>query len=72
MEGITVTRLEGREVRVEKKKNTQKIKRVKGQRPKKVDWYNVELTQGQEPDEETKPILWIERPTSALVGASSL
>ncbi len=55
------------------KKNTQKIKRIKGQQPKKVAWYNVELTQGrQEPDEETQAILWTERPTGALVGAGSL
>jgi hypothetical protein len=55
-----VTKLEGSKVRVGKK-NTQKLKkRVKGQQPKKVEWYNVELTQGQEPDEETHPILWTE------------
>ncbi len=48
------------------------MKRVKDQRPKKVDRYNVGLTQGQEPDEETQPILWTERPTGALVGAGSL
>jgi hypothetical protein len=66
-----MTRLEGSKVRVEEK-NTQKIKKVKGQQPKKVDWYNVGLTQGQEPDEETQPILWTERPTGALVGAASL
>jgi hypothetical protein len=35
-------------------------------------WYNVGLTQGQEPDEETQPILWTERPTGALMGAGSL
>ncbi len=55
------------------KKNTQKIKRIKGQQPKKVAWYDVELTQGrEEPDEETQAILWTERPTGALVGAGSL
>jgi hypothetical protein len=35
-------------------------------------WCNVGLTQGQEPDEETHPILWTERPTGVLVGAGSL
>jgi hypothetical protein len=35
--------LEGSKVRVEKK-NSHKIKRVKGQQPNKVDWYNVRLT----------------------------
>jgi len=54
-----VTRLEGSKVRVGKKTPKNK-KRVKGQQPKKVEWYNVELTQGQEPDEETHPILWTE------------
>jgi len=37
-----------------------------------VLWYNVGLTQGQEPDEEMQPIPWTERPTGALVGAGSL
>jgi len=34
-------------------------KNKKGQRSaaQKVDWYNVGLTQGQEPDEETQPII---------------
>jgi len=32
----------------------------------------VWLTQGQEPDEETRPILWTEQSTGALVGAGSL
>jgi hypothetical protein len=57
--------LEGSKVRVGKKK-PQKIKRVKGQLRKKVDWYNVGLTQGQELDEETQPILWTEHPTGSL------
>jgi hypothetical protein len=48
-------------------KNTQK-----GQKPKKVLWYNVGLRQGEEPDEITEPILWTERPTGAPVGAGSL
>jgi len=60
-----VTRLEGSNVRVGKKK-PQKIKRVKGSTTKKVDWYNVGLTQGQELDEETQPILWTEHPTGSL------
>ncbi len=30
------------------------------------------LMEGQEPDEETQPILWTEWPTVALVGAGSL
>ncbi len=60
-----MTRLEGSKVRVGKKK-PQKIKRVKGQLRKKVDWYNVGLTQGQELDEETQPILWTEHPTGSL------
>jgi len=47
-----VTRLEGNKVRVGKT-NTQKIKRVKGQQPKKVDWYSVGSTQGQELNEKT-------------------
>jgi hypothetical protein len=57
--------LEGSKVRVGKKR-PQKIKRVKGQLRKKVDWYNVGLTQGQELDEETQPILWTEHPTGSL------
>ncbi len=57
--------MEGSKVRVGKKK-PQKIKRVKGQLRKKVDWYNVGLTQGQELDEETQPILWTEHPTGSL------
>ncbi len=65
-------RLEGSKVRVGKK-TPPKIKRIQGQQPKKVNWYNVELTQGQELDEETQPIiLWTEPPTGALVGAGSL
>ncbi len=60
-----MTRLEGSKVRVGKKR-PQKIKRVKGQLRKKVDWYNVGLTQGQELDEETQPILWTEHPTGSL------
>jgi hypothetical protein len=65
--------LEASKVRVEKK-TPQKLKRIQGQQPKKVNWYSsVELTQGQELDEEeTQPILWTEPPTGALVGASSL
>jgi hypothetical protein len=63
--------LEGSKIRIEKK-TPQNKKRVKGQQPKKVDWYNVGLTQSREPDEETQPILWTERPTAALVGAGSL
>ncbi len=66
-----MTRLEGSKVRVAKK-NSPKIKRVKGRQPKKVDWCNVRLTQGQEPDEETQLILWTERLTGALLGAGSL
>jgi hypothetical protein len=62
--------LEGSKVRVGKKNPNNK----EGQMSivKKVDWYNVELTQGQELDEETQPILWTEHPTGALVGAGSL
>ncbi len=66
-----MTRLERNKVRVGKK-TPKKLKRVEGQQSKRVAWYNVELTQGQEPDEETQPILWTECPTGALVGASSL
>ncbi len=32
----------------------------------------IHLSQGQEPDEEMQPILWIEQPTGALMGAGSL
>jgi hypothetical protein len=46
-------------------------KNKKGQRSaaqKGSLWYNVELTQSQDPDEEMQPILWTEQPTGALVG----
>ncbi len=38
----------------------------KNPKNKKGDWYNVGLTQGQELDEETQPILWTEHPTGSL------
>ncbi len=54
-------------------KNTQQNR--KGQKSgAQKGWlcYNVELTQGQESDEKTQPILWTEQSTGALVGAGSL
>jgi hypothetical protein len=38
----------------------------KNPKNKKGDWYDVGLTQGQELDEETQPILWTEHPTGSL------
>jgi hypothetical protein len=37
----------------------------------KYHYVTVGLTQGQEPDEETQPILWTELPTGEMVGAGS-
>jgi len=58
-------------VKVEEKKNSKSKKGQRSTTQKGWLWYNVELAQGEESNEKTQPILWIEWPIGALVGASS-
>lgn len=53
-------------------KKNQKKEGQRSATKKRLSVIQCQLRQGQELDEETQPILWIERPTDALAGAGSI
>ncbi len=59
------------EVRVTPKKKPSKKKHQKVRRPKQLNMVQVQLTQGQDPDEKTQLIRWTEWPIGGMVGAGS-